>query len=230
MSSVPAFAVLGARNLGGAIVKRLMADGWGGAVVARSEETLASVRGHGALAIAADAADASSLADALSRKSDLGRIDLLINAVSVARFDPEVPWGGGPIAQATPDRFEAWSAAVTRQAFVALSEGARALEPPARFIQVANSSSSKVTPGQGLWAAGWHGVRALTLAAAGELADDGIGVTLLVVDGPIRSPKTEAMVANLPPQMVHEQDDVAAAVARLAGEPAPPSELVLSPA
>ena len=57
--------VLGARNLGGAIIDRFLELGWNAAGVARSEETLERVRQRGALAIDADAADVASLTDAL---------------------------------------------------------------------------------------------------------------------------------------------------------------------
>ena len=49
--------VLGARNLGGAIVDHFLALGWKAAGVARSEETLDRVRTAGALALQANASD-----------------------------------------------------------------------------------------------------------------------------------------------------------------------------
>ncbi len=227
---MPTAVVLGARNLGGAILDHLLGGGWQAAAVARSEDTLDAVRARGAAAIEADAADPASLAAALARSRDeLGRIDLLINAVSVARFDPDVPWGGGPLAQADLARFEAWGAAVTRQAFVFHSEAARVLEAPAAVIQVANSATRSAPAGMGLWAAGWHGVRALTLCAAAELDERGVDVTLFVVDGPIASPKTQAMVASLPPERVHRQQDVAAAIASVAVADVRPREVRLAP-
>jgi Trk K+ transport system NAD-binding subunit len=47
--------VLGARNLGGAIIDHFLELGWSAAGVARSEDTLARVRDRGALAVSADA-------------------------------------------------------------------------------------------------------------------------------------------------------------------------------
>jgi len=224
------FVIVGARNLGGAVADQLLSDGWSGAVIARSDTTLDALRARGAVALRADAADPSSFASGLRHaRGELGRIDVLVNAVSVARFDPNVPWGGGPLAEADLARFEAWSAAVTRQAFVLLSEAARTLEAPAAVIQVANSATRTASPGLGLWAAGWHGVRALTTAAAAELGQRGIDVTLFVVDGPIASPKTQKMVAGLPPEAVHRQQDVATAIAALAAAEARPGEVVLTP-
>ncbi len=41
--------VLGARNLGGAIIERFLAEGWNAAGVARSDDTLERVRSAGPL-------------------------------------------------------------------------------------------------------------------------------------------------------------------------------------
>ena len=62
-----AIVVLGARNLGGAIIDHFLAEGWSAAGVARSQDTLAGVRERGAVALEADAADLNSLRDALAR-------------------------------------------------------------------------------------------------------------------------------------------------------------------
>jgi 3-oxoacyl-[acyl-carrier protein] reductase len=227
---MPSFVVLGARNLGGAIADQLLAAGWSGAAIARSEDTLAAVRARGMTAVAADALEPAQLAAALREcGAALERVDLLVNAVSVAQFDPDVPWGGGAIADADLDRWEAWGAAVSRQALVFFSEAARFLEGPAKIVQVGNSATREARPGMGLWAAGWHGVRALTEAARQELAEDGIQVGLAAVMGPIRSPKTEQMVANLPPEIVNDQDDVAAKIAAYAASDQLEPELVVTP-
>ena len=59
--------ILGARNLGGAILDHFLAQGWKGAAVARSDDTLAAVRDRGALAIAADASNPADLEQAIAR-------------------------------------------------------------------------------------------------------------------------------------------------------------------
>jgi NAD(P)-dependent dehydrogenase (short-subunit alcohol dehydrogenase family) len=231
-----AIVVFGACHLGGAILERFLDHGWAAAGIARSTETLAAIRRRRAVALEADAADPEQVRDALARAREaLGDLDAIVNAVSVARFDPSVPWGGGPIAEATLERHRAWATAVTEQASVFLSESARALIDqgrPATLIQVANASSRRPAPGMGLWAAGWHGVRALTLAAAEELRSQPIHVALLIVDGPIDSPKTRAQIADLPADATNAQDEIAAAVAYLAhqGERGRTNELTLTPA
>lgn len=66
--------VLGARNLGGAIVEHFQGLGWNAAAVARSEDTLDRVRSRGALALSADASDPAALAGALaSARQEFGR-------------------------------------------------------------------------------------------------------------------------------------------------------------
>jgi NAD(P)-dependent dehydrogenase (short-subunit alcohol dehydrogenase family) len=118
--------VLGARNLGGHLVDRFGADGWKTAAVARSEDTLAAVRERGAVAIQADATEPKQLAQALAAaRAELGALDVVVNAMSVAVPDPGEPWGGGPLADAELPTWERWSAAISRMAFVFLSEGAR---------------------------------------------------------------------------------------------------------
>src|SRR5437879_6511778 len=94
--------VLGARNLGGAILDHFLARGWKGAAVARSDDTLARVRERGALALAADASDPAALDEAMARARDeLGSLDVVVNAVTASRPPSAGPFGGGPLADAT---------------------------------------------------------------------------------------------------------------------------------
>src|ERR1700760_3685978 len=124
---MPALVVLGARNLGGAILQHHLAAGWRGAAVARSDETLEAVRAAGGVPLQADASDPGELRGALERaRAELGALDLIVNAVSAARPPSAGPFGGGPFAEAALEGFRGWTAAVAEQAFVFLSEGARA--------------------------------------------------------------------------------------------------------
>jgi len=220
---MPAAVVLGARNLGGAILDRLLADGWSAAAVARSDDTLAAVEARGALPLRADATSPAELADALARAgSELDGLDLLVNAVSVAHPQPGEPWGGGPVADATLDGFARWTAQVAQLGFVFLSEGARALRAHGggTLVQVTNASSRRPGPGTGLWSAGHHAIRALTLAAAQELREERIHACLLVVAAPIDSPKVAARLEaeGIPAEATVDQAEIAAAVAFVAGQ------------
>jgi NAD(P)-dependent dehydrogenase (short-subunit alcohol dehydrogenase family) len=226
---MPAALVIGARNLGFAIIERLIADGWDVAGGAVSAETLDRVRGAGAHAIEIDVTDQASVLAALEEVgARFGRVELVVNAASPYAAESGGPFGGGNLADSNPDSFERWATRPVRGAYGALSASARFLKAqggPATLIQVTGGSSRRAMPGRGLWAAGAFGVRALTQAAALELRAEGIHVALLIVDAGIdRSGEGDARTADQP--------SLADAVAYLASQSprAMTHELVLTPA
>jgi NAD(P)-dependent dehydrogenase (short-subunit alcohol dehydrogenase family) len=230
---MPSLVVLGARNLGGAILEHHLAAGWRGGAVARSQDTLERVSAAGGLALEADASDPESLRGALERARDeLGGLDLVVNAVSAARPPASGPFGGGPFAEATLEGFRGWTVAVAEQAFVFLSEGVKALRGAGTLIQVTGGSARRAIAGRGLWAAGAAATRALTHSAALELREQGIHVALLIVDATIESPKTAQMTAGRAPEETADQAQIARAVEYLAGQTnrAWTHELVVTPA
>ena len=230
---MPALVVLGARNLGRAVLHHFRADGWEGAAVARSAASLEGIDGLG---LQADASDPEALRAALAEARErLGGLDLIVNAVSASR-PPQGggPFGGGPLAEATVEGFRGWSAAVAEQAFVFLSEGGKALRAAGggTLVQVTGGSARRAMPGRGLWASGAAATRALTHAAAQAWRAEGIHVALLVVDATIDSPKTEERLRGKPQVESAAQEDVARAVAALAAQ-SPRGythELVITPA
>jgi len=234
---MPALVVLGARNLGGAILEHFLGRGWQGAAVARSDDTLERVRAAGGLALRADASSAGELEGTLAQaRAQLGGLDLMVNAVSASR-PPEGggPFGGGPIAEATVEGFRGWTAAVAEQAFVFLSTGARALRGAGgggTLVQVTGGSARRAMPSRGLWSAGAQATRAMVHAAAQELREEGIHVALLVVDATIESPKTEAYTRDTPREALADMAEIARAVEFLAGQSARglTHELVVTPA
>jgi NAD(P)-dependent dehydrogenase (short-subunit alcohol dehydrogenase family) len=210
--------VLGARNLGGAIVDHFHGLGWNAAAVARSQETLEAVAARGALAVEADASDLDSLSKALgTAREQYDSLDAVVNAVSAARPVKPGPFGGGSLAEADLDAFHGWTVAVAEQAFVFLSAGAAALKSAGggALIQITGGSSRRAMPGRGLWAAGAFATRALVQAAAQELRTQGIHVALLAVDATIESPKTADFTRGQPPEALAEMGQVAEAVAFL---------------
>ncbi|HTY95839.1 MAG TPA: SDR family oxidoreductase [Solirubrobacteraceae bacterium] len=186
---MPVALVIGARNLGFAIIERLLADGWDVAGGAVSAGTLDRVNGVGAHPVELDVTDQASVLAALEEvAARFGRVDLVVNAASPYAGGGAGPFGGGPLADSDPDSFERWAASPARGAYGALSASARFLQAqggPATVIQVTGGSSQRAMPGRGLWAAGAFGVRALTQAAALELREQEIHVALLVVDAGI---------------------------------------------
>ena len=227
--------VLGARNLGGAIIDDFLAHGWNAAGVARSEDTLARVRERGALSIDADASDPAALNGALQMaREQLGSVDAVVNAVTAARPTGGGPFGGGPLADADVEAFEGWTVAVAEQAFVFLSTGLAALRETGggALIQITGGSSRRAMPGRGLWAAGAFATRALVQAAAQELRGEGIHVALLAVDATIESPKTAAFTQGQAGDALADMGQVAEAVRFLVeqGARAYTHELTVTPA
>jgi NAD(P)-dependent dehydrogenase (short-subunit alcohol dehydrogenase family) len=182
--------VFGARNLGRAIIETLVGAGWSAAGAGRTDDTLARAASAGALPIRADVTDHDSVTSALAEAADAnGPLDLVVNAASAYGGTRSGPFGGGPLADAAPDAFEAWAAAPPRATFTFLSATARflvAADRPATIVQATGGSSRRAMPGRGLWAAGAFGVRALTQAAALELREQGIHVALLIIDAGIK--------------------------------------------
>lgn len=227
-------AVLGARNLGGAIAEHFMNLGWRAAAVARSPESLSRVRELGGLGLQADAAEPHELRAALETAAgQLGGLDAVVNAVSASRASGG-PFGGGPLAEADLAAFRGWTVAVAEQAFVFLSEGARALRANGggALIQITGGSSRRAMPGRGLWAAGAFATRALVQAAALELREEHIHAALLAVDATIESPKTADFTRGRPPESLAEMGQIAQAVEFLVeqGERAYTHDLTVTPA
>jgi NAD(P)-dependent dehydrogenase (short-subunit alcohol dehydrogenase family) len=225
--------IFGARNLGKAIIELLVAEGWAVAGAARSDATLEGVTALGALAMRADVTDPSSVERALDEVAEAhGRVDLVVNAAAAYGGERSGPFGGGAIAGAQPDAFDSWAVAPARSAFTFLSATGRFLRGqgrPATVVQVTGGSARRAMAGRGLWAAGSFGVRAITNAAALELREQGIQVTLLIVDagiepasGPYPGTTREALA---------DPQQIAVAVAFLArqGARAASHELVLTP-
>lgn len=207
--------VIGARNLGSAIIERLLVDGWHVAGGAVSAETLERIGSAGAHPVAMDVTDQGSVLAALAEVgARFGRVDLVVNAASPYGAGGGGPFGGGNLADSDPSSFERWATLPARGAYAALSASARFLKAqggPATVIQVTGGSSRRAMPGRGLWAAGAFGVRALTQAAALELREHEIHVALLIVDAGIdRSGQGDARTADQP--------SIAGAVAYLAGQ------------
>ena len=227
--------VLGARNLGATITRDLLGRGARVATVARTPADLEPLQALGAATVRADAADRATLDDALRAAGDrIGPPDLIVNAVAPARPPNDgTGFGGGAMTDATPTGFDEWVVAVARQTFVFLAAGAAALAGRGgTLVQITGAPARRAAPSRGLVAAGAAATRALTHAAALELAADGLHVALLVVDGPIASPKTAQMTSSLASDAIVDPVGVAAAVHALASQPARAwtHELVVTPA
>ena len=232
---MPSAVVLGVRNLGGAITRGLLDDGYRVASVARTKADLDRARGlrRGARARRTPPTRRRSPPRSPGRRSSSEPPDVLVNAVSLRPPDDAGPFGGGPLASAAPAAFDAWAVPAPRQTFLFLAAGARALAARGgTLVQVTGAPARRASSGRGLVAAGLAAVRALTHAAALEHRADGVQVKLLIVDGIIESPKTMRMTEGMARDALVRQDDVVAAVEYLASQSSRgvSHELVLTPA
>lgn len=231
---MPSAVIFGARNLGRAIIERLVDDGWKVAGAARSDSTLEGVTAAGALALRADVTDQANVRETLAAAAaELGPIDLVVNAAAAYGGKRTGPFGGGPIAEAGADAFDSWAAAPARSAFSFLSAaGGFALEQgnAATLIQVTGGSARRAMAGRGLWAAGAFGVRAITHAAALELRGQGVHVALLIVDAGIQ-PLDGSARPGADPAALADPRQIAGAVVFLAeqGARAATHELQVTP-
>ena len=225
--------VFGARNLGKAIIELLLAEGWAVAGAARSDATLKGVTALGALALRSDVPDATSVTRTLEQVAEAhGHIDLVVNAAAAYGGERSGPFGGGAIAEAQAGAFDSWAMAPARSAFSFLSASGRFLADqgrPATVIQVTGGSARRAMAGRGLWAAGSFGVRAITNAAALELREQGIQVTLLIVAAGIAP--ASGPYPGTTRETLADPQQIAVAVAFLAsqGARAASHELVLTP-
>jgi 3-oxoacyl-[acyl-carrier protein] reductase len=226
--------VFGARNLGKAIIERLIDAEWAVAAVARSQETLQGITAAGALALRADVTDQASVREAVEQAADAhGGVELIVNAASAYGGPRKGPFGGGPLAEADADAFDSWAVAPARSAFAFLSGAAGYLVQQGRaatVIQVTGGSSRRAMPGRGLWAAGAFGVRAITQAAALELRSQGIHVALPIVDAGIE-PLSAAARGDTPVEAMADPRGLAESVLFLAeqGPRAATHELQVTP-
>ena len=202
--------VFGARNLGRTIAQHFVADGWDAVAVARSEETVASLPAT----IRGVVADATSADDVERVFEDAGAVDLVVDAITTA------PRAGTPVAETPPDALEPYLGELVTGIFHVLRVGGRVLgeQGHGTFVQVTGGSARRGNPGRGPWAASMFATRALLQAAAAELRELNVHAALLIVDGVIESPKTRERGLPPEPDATVTEEEVARAVAYLAGQ------------
>jgi NAD(P)-dependent dehydrogenase (short-subunit alcohol dehydrogenase family) len=230
---VPAAIVFGARNLGRAIARRLVADGWGVAAVARSRETLVRLAADvpGALGLEADAREEAAVAGAFAAATErLGQLDLVVVAISPAggRGPGGVALPGAPAEVFEPYLADLLPALTT---VLRVGGGVLAAQGHGTYVQVTGGSARRGMRHRGAWASAAFATRGMMQAAASELREAGVHAALLVVDATIESEKTRERLAGRPPEESATEEDVAAAVVYLAGQ-SPRGwthELVLTP-
>ena len=204
---MPTLLVFGARNLGRVLARELAADGWRVAAVARTEDTILTLRDEvpDAVGLIGDAANASEVERIFA---EVGDADLVVNAITTT------PGFGGPVHEAPPEALDAYVGALLPAIFNVLRVGGRVLAGRGRgtLVQVTGGSARRGNPGRGPWAAAAFATRALVQSQAAELRDQGVHVALLIVDAVIESEKTKHWLEDEPPERSASMDDVAQAI------------------
>jgi NAD(P)-dependent dehydrogenase (short-subunit alcohol dehydrogenase family) len=218
---VPTLLIFGARNLGRAIAGHMAELGWSVAAVARSEETVGRLRDElpDALGIAGDAASEDDVERAFdAARERFGSIDLVVVAISPTFRGRQV--GGGKVAEADGKALSPYTEELLPALFTVLRVGARRLKEQGvgTFVQITGGSARRGMPGRGPWAAAAFATRALVQSAASELREHGVHVALLIVDATIESEKSADRLAGRAPKESASQEDVARAIAYLAGQ------------
>ncbi len=213
------------RGIGAAIAERLAADGF--TVVANyagseadAAELVARIEATGGHAIAAqaDVSDAAAVARMFdAAQAAFGGIDVIVNNAGIMKLSP--------IADADDALFDSQVAINFKGVFNMLREGGRRLREGGRIINLSSSVVGMLQPGYGVYAATKAAVEAMTMVMARELRGRNITVnsvapgptaTALFLDG-----KPDSLVEQLaklnPLERLGQPDDIAAAVAFLAG-------------
>ncbi|TMR37227.1 SDR family oxidoreductase [Nonomuraea zeae] len=215
----------GSGGIGSAAARRLAADGM--AVVVhysgsreRAEEVVASITEAGGLAVAvpgdvADETEMARLFDAAEER--FGGIDVVVNTAGIMLL--------APLADMALGAFDRMQRVNVRGTFVVSQLAARRLRPGGALVNFSTSVTRLQQPSYGAYAATKGAVEAMTLILARELRGRDITVNA-VAPGPTATPlfldgKSEQLIEQIaaaaPLQRLGTPDDIAEAVAFLAG-------------
>ncbi|SDD20714.1 3-oxoacyl-[acyl-carrier protein] reductase [Sphingomonas sp. YR710] len=227
LSGKVALVVGGTRGIGGAISRRMAADGASVAMIhlGRTEDAAAitatlEAAATQTLAIQADAADPVALLAAIDRAfAHFGRLDILVNNAGLSIL--------GPLEDYASDAFDRIFAANVRAPFLASQKAAGLMTDGGRIISIGSIVATRI-PGDGgtLYAASKSALGGMTRGLARDLGPRGITANL-VQPGPIdternpaEGPGAEANRAPLAIRRHGTAQEVAALVAYLASEEA----------
>ena len=218
---MPTALVFGARNLGRAIARHMAGLGWDVAAVGRSPESLERLAAEvdGALTVNADARKIVDVERAFAEaRIRFERIDLVVVAISPTLGGRT--FGGGEIAESDPASFAPYFDDLLPALVNVMRVGAHVLKQQGRgtYVQITGGSARRGLPNRGPWAAAAFATRGLVQAAASELRENGVHVALLIVDATIESEKTSGYLEGKPKELSASEEDVAEAVAYLAGQ------------
>lgn len=177
----------GARGIGAAIARCFAEEGASVAILDLDVETAratASDLGRGSIGLSADAADASSMTEAMNRAVDeLGGLDVMVNNAGIGRGDADLP-AAHRVPPFTNLDEASWEETVRNNLTPAYA-GSRAAIPhlEARgggaIVNIASIAGLLATPGLPAYGAAKAGVISLTRTLALELAPQKIRVNAI---------------------------------------------------
>lgn len=222
-----ALVIGGSRGIGGAISRRLAADGCAVAIIhrSRSEDASALAReleggGASVLLLAGDVADPAALLALMETAIDrFGRIDVLVNDAGLSVT--------GPLERYTIEDFDRVFAVNVRAPFLAAQKAAAAMPDGGRIVTIGSVVAARAPgPGATLYAASKAALVGLTRGLARDLGPRRITVNL-VQPGPTDTERNPAdgpnAAANRGPLAIDRHGtpgEVAALVAYLASDAA----------
>jgi NAD(P)-dependent dehydrogenase (short-subunit alcohol dehydrogenase family) len=188
-------AVLGVGpGLGAAVARRFAGDGFGVALMARREESVADVKeeiegeGGTALSVPADATDPSTVAGAFERvRGELGDPEVFVYNAGAFQM--------GGILDLSPEQFDECFKANCAGAFYAAQQVLPAMVEAERgtILLTGASAALRGKANFSALAVGKFGLRALAQSMAREFGPQGIHVSHVIVDGQINTPRIGEM-------------------------------------
>ena len=188
-------AVLGVGpGLGAAVARRFAGEGFGVALMARKEESVADVReeieggGGTALSVSADATDPDSVARAFERVlGELGDPEVFVYNAGAFQM--------GGILDLSPEQFDDCFRANCAGAFYAAQQVLPAMvEAGGGTVLLTGASAAlRGKANFSALAVGKFGLRALAQSMAREFGPQGVHVSHVIVDGQISTPRMRQM-------------------------------------
>jgi NAD(P)-dependent dehydrogenase (short-subunit alcohol dehydrogenase family) len=184
-------------GLGVAVARRFASEGFAVGLMARQEESLAAAReevegsGGTALAVAADAADATSVASGFDRvREELGEPEVFVYNAGAFQM--------GGILELNPEQFDDCFRANCSGAFYGAQRVLPAMVERGRGTIILTGATAALR-GSARFAAlatGKFGLRALAQSMAREFGPQGIHVAHVVIDGQINTPSLREAQPN----------------------------------
>jgi NAD(P)-dependent dehydrogenase (short-subunit alcohol dehydrogenase family) len=191
-------AVLGiGPGLGAAIARRFAGEGFGVALMARREESVAEVKleiedaGGTALHVSADATDPDSVATAFERiRDELGDPEVFVYNAGAFQM--------GGILDLSPQQFDECFRANCAGAFYSAQQVLPAMVEAGRgtILLTGASAALRGKANFSALAVGKFGLRALAQSMAREFGPQGIHVAHVIIDGQIYTPRVREMMPD----------------------------------